>query len=60
MEDLQVKATLAVTSCVKKKLFTKTDFARMLDMTRVTLNSRLKNGDWRKRELDVIFNETEF
>jgi len=60
MEDIQEKATLRVKSCVKRKLFTKTDFAKMLNIGRPTLDSRLKKGDWRKKELDIIFNETEF
>lgn len=60
MEDAQEKATLRVKSCLKKKLFSKIDFSAMLGMTRPTLDSRLSTGEWRKRELDIIFNETEF
>jgi len=60
MEDAQEKASLRVKSCLRKKLFTKTDFCKMIGISRPTLYLRLEKGDWRKNELDIIFNETDF
>ena len=54
MEDLQQKVTFMVPRWIGKGLYTKTEFSEMLGISRPTLNLRIKNGNWRQREIDII------
>ena len=60
MEDLQQKVSYLVPLWVKKGLYTKTEFAALLGISRPTLNSRMKNGRWKQKEIDIIIENCPF
>lgn len=60
MEDLQQRATRMADSWISKGLYTKTEFSKLLGMSRPTLNSRLENGNWRKKEIDIVLENCPF
>ena len=60
MKDLQKKTAAIVPLWIRKGLYNKTEFAEMLGMSRPTLNDRIKKGNWRQREIDIISNNCPF
>lgn len=60
MEDLQQKASFLVPQWIGKGLYSRTEFAKMLGISRPTLNLRIKNGRWRQKEIDIIIEKCPF
>lgn len=49
-----MKPTEIIESLLHREKFTKTELAERLGMTRVTLNTRLKKGNWKKGDIAII------
>lgn len=52
--EFKEKHTMVVRSLLDCSIFTKTDLAEKLGISRPTLDTRLKLGNWKKGELAII------
>lgn len=52
--DFKEKHTIVVKSLLDCSIFTKTDLAEKLGISRPTLDTRLKVSNWKKGELAII------
>ena len=56
MDLAQEIATSRINRLVDSKIITKEDLSKELGMSRVTLNTRLEKGNWKKTELLALKN----
>ena len=60
MKHTREEANKRLLSWLNGKHYTKTEVAELLNISRMTLHRRLKNKDWRAKEVVLIFKHMPF